>query len=238
VDDPADVDGWWQALTGADEPQPAYRVGMDWGAQLLLVLIGLAFVAGPVLLWWRLVRVWHGDLSAIATTRGFVVEANGRSYLAHAARSTAWWGGLGLILVAAALTGEPRTGLGVVAVGLWLASVPLLVLQLVVNLFNRPKFLVPPPFRDDPGALAQWRLSRARRRAGQPPTDHDVEILDVRPMPGTDDYEPYLMAICGADGCDWQEFADDDAANPERNLRDKVARHTTRPAGPLVRPLG
>jgi hypothetical protein len=29
--------------------------------------------------------------------------------------------------------------------------------------FNRPRFFVPPPQRDDPGALAEWRAVRARR---------------------------------------------------------------------------
>lgn len=33
----------------------------------------------------------------------------------------------------------------------------------VIVLFNRPRFLVPPPWRDDPGAREQWRVDRQRR---------------------------------------------------------------------------
>jgi hypothetical protein len=41
----------------------------------------------------------------------------------------------------------------------------LCMLFLVVPIvwLNRPRFLVPPPQRDDPGALAEWRAVRARR---------------------------------------------------------------------------
>lgn len=42
----------------------------------------------------------------------------------------------------------------------------LLVMCLVafpIMYFNRPKRLVPPIWRDDPGAVAEWRSARARR---------------------------------------------------------------------------
>lgn len=44
--------------------------------------------------------------------------------------------------------------------------VGLLVMFLVafpIMYFNRPKRLVPPIWRDDPGAVAEWRSARARR---------------------------------------------------------------------------
>ena len=37
------------------------------------------------------------------------------------------------------------------------------VLALPITFFNRPRFLVPPHQRDEPGALAEWRTARARR---------------------------------------------------------------------------
>ena len=34
------------------------------------------------------------------------------------------------------------------------------LLALPITYFNRPRFLVPPHQRDDPGALAEWRRAR------------------------------------------------------------------------------
>ena len=36
----------------------------------------------------------------------------------------------------------------------------LFLLALPITFFNRPRFLVPPHQRDDPGALAEWRRAR------------------------------------------------------------------------------
>lgn len=36
---------------------------------------------------------------------------------------------------------------------------------LSVMFFNRPKFACPPAFRDQPGAVAEWREARRKRRA-------------------------------------------------------------------------
>ena len=41
-----------------------------------------------------------------------------------------------------------------------------LMLMLTVMLFNWPKFIVPPPQRSEPGAVAEWRARRGRRRPG------------------------------------------------------------------------
>jgi hypothetical protein len=48
----------------------------------------------------------------------------------------------------------------------WLMGIGLLGLFLLafpITLFNRPKFLVPPRQRDEPGALEEWRRERVRR---------------------------------------------------------------------------
>ena len=37
------------------------------------------------------------------------------------------------------------------------------VFALPIMFYNRPRFLVPPHQRDDPGAIAEWRTARARR---------------------------------------------------------------------------
>jgi hypothetical protein len=34
-----------------------------------------------------------------------------------------------------------------------------------ITYYNRPKWLVPPVWRDDPGAVEEWRAERARRKA-------------------------------------------------------------------------
>lgn len=109
---------------------------------------------------------------------------------------------------------------------LLLINVVLVPLNWFVEVMNRPKFLVPPPYRDEPGSLAAARRRRQRRRAGLPQTDHLVEIFWVRPEPGDD---PFLVAICADDECGWMEFADDDVLDQseEEELRAKAARHTT-----------
>ena len=35
-----------------------------------------------------------------------------------------------------------------------------------ITYYNRPKFLVPPIWRDDPGAVAEWRAARERGQRG------------------------------------------------------------------------
>jgi hypothetical protein len=40
-----------------------------------------------------------------------------------------------------------------------------MLVDLSVTLFNRPKFIVPPDARSEPGAVRLWWLSRKRRRS-------------------------------------------------------------------------
>lgn len=47
----------------------------------------------------------------------------------------------------------------------FLVFVALLLIDLSVTLFNRPKFVVPPATRDEPGAIALWWRSRKHRPA-------------------------------------------------------------------------
>jgi hypothetical protein len=184
----------------------------------------------------RLPAVWRGDKSAIATIRGTWADVHARSYVVYLTRSLAGWGGAAGLCIAVGMDPLWRAA-GVIGILLWLCYVPLLVLHWFVNATNRPKFLVPPPYRDEQGTVATARRRRRRRRSGQRPTDHEVEIFDVRPQPG-DDYEPYLVAMCSAEACDWMEFPDSEDLDQMQSLRDKAHRHTTRPIEKVIRPLG
>ncbi|MEU8434420.1 hypothetical protein AB0F18_16155 [Streptomyces sp. NPDC029216] len=70
---------------------------------------------------------------------------------------------LGVELSDAAGVGIPATALGLMAFGA-------VVLAPAVVMFNRPRLLVAPGLRGEPGLLAQWRSDR-RRRAGETPPD-------------------------------------------------------------------
>jgi hypothetical protein len=68
-----------------------------------------------------------------------------------------------------------------------------------------------------------------------------VEILDVRPMPeDRDQYEPYFLAVCGADDCGWVSAPigrDEAHPDPEQSVRDEASTHSSTMTGPR-RPLG
>ena len=74
-------------------------------------------------------------------------------------------GGCVLLLIgggiAADLAGKESSGYDVwMTIGL-VGLLGIVVLALPITFFNRPRFLVPPHHRDEPGAVAEWR--RARR---------------------------------------------------------------------------
>ena len=214
------------------------------------LIIGVCAVAGPAWLLYRAVApfkaIWRGDTSRIYSlpTRFGIVQP--RNYLAYLLWVVPAFGGLLVVGVTFILAGlsRGRTDLTDVLIaiggGSLLAAGPLMLVHVIVNAINRPRILVPPPYRDQIGAIAAGRNRRARRRAGQPPTDHLVEIFDVRPRPGQGDYERYLMAICSVDGCDW--MADVDAARgqaaAEAELRQEARKHTSNVGANTVRPLG
>ena len=50
----------------------------------------------------------------------------------------------------------------VMAIGL-IGLLATILLALPIMYYNRPKLLVPPIWRDDPGAVAEWRAARAGR---------------------------------------------------------------------------
>ncbi|WP_432937219.1 hypothetical protein ACQPXM_24630 [Kribbella sp. CA-253562] len=74
---------------------------------------------------------------------------------------------LGLIAAffAEYLTGEGSRFADRLTVYFGTAFVVMLLVDLSVRLFNRPKFIVPPDARSEPGAVRLWWSSRKRRRS-------------------------------------------------------------------------
>ena len=105
------------------------------------------------MIWWP-----FGD----ATRRGAV-----RAFVA----ATFWWCGATVYYWASYLAADPAGPatrawklVAWIAVALTLAW---FALVLTVMFFNWPKFVVPPPQRGEPGAVAEWRNAR---RASRPDT--------------------------------------------------------------------
>lgn len=179
---------------------------------------------------WRVVpALWRGEHEGPLPVRHVrMYDVFPRSYLTALLPLSAIAGFfllLGLQFVVGKLTLAPARG-SFLLMGL---TVPLTVLQWVVNAYNRPRALVPPAYRDQPGWVEARRRRRSNRRAGRPDTDHLVEIVDFGPE-GTD-----LVAICTEDGCQWQAEPDRRAHVPEVSLRNKATRHSSRIAADTIR---
>jgi hypothetical protein len=65
--------------------------------------------------------------------------------------------------IGADLAGKDSPGYDIgMSIGL-VGLLGIFLLALPITFFNRPRFLVPPHQRDEPGAVAEWRAARARR---------------------------------------------------------------------------
>lgn len=186
-------------------------------------------------------RIWAGDarvISALPTRFGRVEARNYLAYLLWVVPGTAGLALVGIaVLLRTLVPGADALGRGVAILGLplFLAAWPLAVLQVMVNATNRPRFLVPAPYRNQPGAVAAERQRRARKSALSP-TNHFVEILEV---PGDHGGSPWLVAACSEPTCSW--YADSDPAlgqAAEEALRAKARGHSRNIAKQVVRPLG
>jgi hypothetical protein len=95
--------------------------------------------------WWPFsVPLWRG------VARAFPVQA--------AAVLLLIGGGIG-----ASLAGKDSSGYDIgMSIGL-VGLLGIFLFALPITFFNRPRFLVPPHQRDEPGAVAEWRSARARR---------------------------------------------------------------------------
>ena len=70
--------------------------------------------------------------------------------------------------VAGDVVGEDSSAYNwVMGIGL-IGLLSLFFLAFPITFFNRPKFLVPPHQRNDPGAVEEWRQERARRSSRKP----------------------------------------------------------------------
>lgn len=184
-------------------------------------------------------QIWRGDTSRVPPFDYYVLEVAPRTYPTFLLCVGAMTLGFALGGTAVALGGItgadwPRHLL-LAGIILLAASGVLMPLNWFVAATGRPRFLVPPPYRGQPGSLAAARSRRQRKRAGLPQTDHLVEIFQVRPEPGDD--VSYFVAICADDECGWMEFGDDDVLgqSEEEQLRAKAARHSTNVAREVQR---
>lgn len=137
----------------------------DVSAVHMVALIVMAVLAvGGVLL---LPRFWRGELA---------------SMYEHASRDVWLWGEplrrgfirglhlgvLGSVVMVflgfAAAALEPTESIGPVVGAALVLFFALLVLGGSVALFNRPRWVVPPHARNEPGAVHEWRVRRRERR--------------------------------------------------------------------------
>lgn len=183
----------------------------------VVVLATAAFVLYRALAPFR--RIWGGDASATIGLPSRQSRVKARNYLAYLLWVVPGASGaliLGVLMVWATVSHWQEKGglplfIAGVGVFLFVGAWPLALVHVFVNATNRPRFLVPPPYRSQPGEVAAWGLRRARKRAGQPPTDHRVEILEI---PDDDDGQPWLTAQCSDVECDWSANVDPSLGTP------------------------
>jgi hypothetical protein len=109
-------------------------------------------------------RIWQGR-SEYDPTRPPAFWPFSDALWRGVARAFPVQGGCVLLLIGGGITadliGKDGSGYDIaMAVGL-AGLLGIFLLALPITFFNRPRFLVPPHQRDEPGALAEWR--RARR---------------------------------------------------------------------------
>lgn len=130
-----------------------------YGAGLILVLLflGFLYVAAAAKVW-RGTSAFNGDVPPDWWPFGPPVwRGVARSYVATGPFILVLFGGAAV----AELSSAEDLGMGISALGL--LGVPLI--QLPIIFFNRPRTLVPPHQRGEPGALEEWRRARRRRAA-------------------------------------------------------------------------
>jgi hypothetical protein len=214
-------------------------VGIDWSDLVFAAgILGLAGFAAHTVV--RLPKVWRGEtLRSLPYSNYLAPEVNHRSFPVFTGFIAALGGGALLVWIGMLVDSRDVTGVGGLA--MVVGTIVFVPLWILVNAVNRPRFLVPPARRKDPGWWGERRSQRRRRKAGLAPTDHVVEILDVRP-PAEErkPYEPYFVAVCGEDDCGWMSSPigrDESHPDPEQSVRDEARTHSSTMTGPH-RPLG
>jgi len=112
--------------------------------------------------------VWRGDTSQVArwNTRRFI-EVTPRSFFAFMLTMAPFAVGMMLLpvgVIGARFAGRSNlwlipAGFALICFGVMLCG---MVLHALVNAFNRPRWLVAPPYRDRPGWVAERRARRRR----------------------------------------------------------------------------
>jgi hypothetical protein len=135
------------------------------------LLTGLILVAGSVYLLFQsfppLRPIWSGDTPADARVPTQFGQVPPRNYLAY----LLWLvpGTFGVLMIGVVLllrfAGAPEVltpVFGWAGLGSLIVAAPLVLLHMLVSATNRPRFVVPPPYRDEPGAIAAF-LRRKNR---------------------------------------------------------------------------
>jgi hypothetical protein len=153
------------------ETLAGHRYPADVLKDLAVALIAVALPAGVLVAGLRpLPGVWRGEITWVDPPRFGPIPA--RTYPAFMLWVGAWFFGVFLMCVTAliAVVADAPRGNGIVLAPAMagaffiLAAIPLILVHMCVALFARPRFLVPPPCRDQPGGIARLRQ---RRREGQ-----------------------------------------------------------------------
>lgn len=198
----------------------------------VLLLLGIVMVL--VHLGKKLPAVWRGDADAVPDLPSQMpFNVHPRSYVTFTMFAFAFFGGGAILIIRAPVLENIIPGASrLPGAVLLIAIVVPLVLHLIVNAFNRPKWLVPPPFRHQPGWVAARRDRRRRTEQGLPQTQHRVEIhhLIYDGIPNDWDLPTSLWwAKCAEPGCGWDtdNQTSEDAHDPEADLRRLAAAHSS-----------
>ncbi len=117
--------------------------------------------------------IWHGDTSQVArwnTSR--YMEVTPRSYFALLLTMAPFAAAMILMPVGMIGLQVTRNNLWLIPAGFSLLCIGVMLcgiaLHALVNAFNRPRWLVAPPYRHQPGWVAERSVRRRNRRSLQP----------------------------------------------------------------------
>lgn len=135
------------------------------GYDLAMVFTG-ALIVG--LGWWQMPKRWRGNAgeSDLRTGQLFLFGPAGRKGLRRGVPLLVVGGTVAYVPVAVVtITGiQPDGVLLDIVLGLVFTGFMAFVLMIPVYFFNRPKFVVPPPYRHELGAIAEWWQERQGRK--------------------------------------------------------------------------
>jgi hypothetical protein len=128
-------------------------------------IIGIVFLVAGIYLG---PRVWRGETELDGSDPPAAWPLSEVVWRGVVRSAAAWWPLWALFFFAGALASDAPSGSTRQTVGMLTGLVALLLafaIHIPVLLFNRPRWIVPPRLRDEPGALAEWRARRRGQRA-------------------------------------------------------------------------